>query len=247
MHDFDAAGWDRHWTDARGDELREPVEPNPRLVDVVASLPVGTVLDAGCGTGTEAIWLAQQGWRVTAVDLSNAAIDVARTREAQTAREDSALPPGERARARQAPVPVDWNVADLTVWEPSSSFDLVASHYAHATIPQLELYARIADWVRPGGSLLIVGHGAGGRHSHGGEPPADAIVRLEGMRGVLDPAEWRSEVTAESRWIERDGERITLHDIVLRGTRLATPSSDPLDGPARSSVGLLGESGRSRD
>ena len=45
------------------------------LVDVVGSLRPGTALDLGCGEGGDAIWLARQGWRVTAVDVSATALD----------------------------------------------------------------------------------------------------------------------------------------------------------------------------
>src|SRR5215212_1558411 len=57
---------------------RRPVwsgRPNPVLVDVVGSLRPGTALDLGCGEGGDAIWLARQGWRVTAVDISTTALD----------------------------------------------------------------------------------------------------------------------------------------------------------------------------
>ena len=50
-------------------------KPNPVLVDVVGSLRPGTALDLGCGKGGDAIWLARQGWHVTAVDLSATARD----------------------------------------------------------------------------------------------------------------------------------------------------------------------------
>ncbi|HZF58086.1 MAG TPA: class I SAM-dependent methyltransferase, partial [Rubrobacter sp.] len=50
--------------------------PNPVLVDIVGSLRrPGTALDLGCGEGGDAIWLARQGWCVTAVDISATALD----------------------------------------------------------------------------------------------------------------------------------------------------------------------------
>lgn len=49
-------------------------KPNALLVRQVADLPPGTVLDLGCGEGGDAIWLAQRGWRVTAVDVSDVAL-----------------------------------------------------------------------------------------------------------------------------------------------------------------------------
>lgn len=40
--------------------------------------PITTVLDAPCGVGRASIWLAQQGYEVTGVDLGEAALKVAR-------------------------------------------------------------------------------------------------------------------------------------------------------------------------
>lgn len=48
---------------------------NPALVYVSGRLRPGTALDLGCGEGGNAVWIAQQGWRVTAVDLSATALD----------------------------------------------------------------------------------------------------------------------------------------------------------------------------
>ena len=44
--------------------------PNPQLVDRVAALTPGRALDVGCGEGADAVWLARQGWQVTALDVS---------------------------------------------------------------------------------------------------------------------------------------------------------------------------------
>ncbi|NEC72225.1 class I SAM-dependent methyltransferase, partial [Streptomyces rochei] len=49
--------------------------PNARLVETVADLPPGDVLDLGCGDGGDALWLARRGWRVTAVDISPVAAE----------------------------------------------------------------------------------------------------------------------------------------------------------------------------
>jgi SAM-dependent methyltransferase len=56
--------------------------PEPLLVQMVASglLPTGRALDVGCGTGTNAIWLAERGYEVFGVDVAQLAIDKARTK-----------------------------------------------------------------------------------------------------------------------------------------------------------------------
>lgn len=160
--------WERHWQDA-GATAMGGSPPNPYLAAEAGGLTPGTALDAGCGAGAEALWLAARGWDVTAADISAGALARA----------------AERAAAAGAGVAgrLAWVEADLSAWEPGRRFDLVMTHYAHPAMPQLEFYARIGEWVVPGGTLLIVGHletgGSGGHgygqgHGHGeGQPDRD--------------------------------------------------------------------------
>lgn len=119
-HDeFDAAYWEDRYSHGRGASRRDP---SPSLLAEAADLPPGAALDAGCGWGADAVWLATRGWSVTAVDVSPAAVDQAR-QHAQAA--------DPRAAARVAFLP-----ADLTTWQPDQRFDLVTSHYVHVPGPQ---------------------------------------------------------------------------------------------------------------
>jgi len=127
MNEFDKDYWEDQWrSPAPGRGHRLPV--NPHLTAETAQLPVGTALDAGCGTGTEALWLAEHGWDVTAVDISANALAEARARAAAGA--------GEH---------IDWVETDLSRWEPGRTWDLVVTSYAHAQIGQLPFYRRIAS------------------------------------------------------------------------------------------------------
>ncbi len=124
---------------------RDPIEssePDPTLVDVCATLEPGRALDLGSGDGRNAIWLAQRGWRVTAVDFSTVAI--------------------ERARSRAAAVgaDVEWRREDLLAWRPDpASFDLVVLVFIHLPIDERQrVYAGAAAAVAPGGSLLVIAH-----------------------------------------------------------------------------------------
>lgn len=84
--------------------------PDPHLVAAFAdgTLPPGRALEIGCGTGTNAVWLAAQGCAVTAIDVSEAAIERA------------------RARAAAAGVDIDFRVVDLLAEPiPGAPFDLV--------------------------------------------------------------------------------------------------------------------------
>jgi SAM-dependent methyltransferase len=55
-------------------------EISPQLCDLVQSISPGRALDIGCGTGTEAIWLAQHGFEVVGIDITPKAIFEARRR-----------------------------------------------------------------------------------------------------------------------------------------------------------------------
>jgi SAM-dependent methyltransferase len=106
MGEYDRASWERRWTKAlrdHGDRIGQR-PPNPHLVAETGDLPPGRALDAGCGNGSETLWLAARGWRVTAVDFAAAALAHARsTAEAM----------GSDVADR-----VDWVEGDLGTWTP---------------------------------------------------------------------------------------------------------------------------------
>ncbi|GAA3165785.1 hypothetical protein GCM10010466_65730 [Planomonospora alba] len=215
-HGFDKDYWERHWRQERsgGPGSMGGNPPNPYLAREVGGLAPGTALDAGCGGGAEAIWLASRGWHVTAADISSEALARAAGRAAAS---------GAAGRVR-------WVEADLGVWSPQERFDLVMTHYAHPAMPQLEFYDRLAGWVAPGGTLLIVGHlstpdatdhGHDHGHGHGHHPPAEASVTSAAVTARLDGTEWEI-VTAEEhlRALTGPGGRaVPLHDVVVRATR----------------------------
>ena len=132
-----------HWDERHA--AREPIEspePDPTLVDEIGSLRPGRALDLGSGDGRNAIWLASQGWQVTAVDFSQVALDRG------------------RALATARGVRVEWRLADLLEWSPGvGRFDLVTLFFIHLPPDERrDVYARAAAAVAPGGTLLIVGH-----------------------------------------------------------------------------------------
>lgn len=201
---FDKDFWEAHWN--RGSEVDNRLPPaNPYLDTELADVTPGTALDAGCGEGAEAIWLAAHGWSVTGVDIATQALQRANDRATAT---------GEQ---------VEWVEADLSTWQPEVKYDLVTTFYAHPTIPQLDFYKRIAEWVSPGGTLLIVGHlhtDAEGHHP-GWRPPSVATATAADVRDLFDPTRWRIN-TAEARTRalhDPMGGRVTLDDVVLRATR----------------------------
>ena len=180
QHTFDNDYWDQIWHGERATAMGSS-GPNPHLVREIGDLTPGTALDAGCGAGAEAIWLAARGWRVTGADIASAALGRAAERAAEA---------GVAGR-------VEWVQADLSTWAPDHRYDLVTTHYAHPAMPQLEFYDRISVWVAPGGTLLIVGHLH--HHGHGGDgPPAAASATAAAITARLDPTRWEVETAEES-------------------------------------------------
>ena len=177
-------------------------EPNRRLVEQVAGLPVGRALDIGCGEGADAVWLARQGWSVTALDVSEVALD--RTRQ-------HAEEAGLADRVQSAHV-------DLMAGEPiPDTHDLVSAFFMH--VPEdvfAGFHQRLGAAVAPGGHLLVVGHhpddlDSGVRRPHG---PA-MLFTPEQVVAALDPAEW-SVVVAQVQAREQPGPEgpVTVHDSV---------------------------------
>ena len=70
-HSFDKDYWDQIWTGERAGSMGTS-EANAHLIQEVGGLAPGSAIDAGCGAGAEAIWLATQGWTVTAADVAEA-------------------------------------------------------------------------------------------------------------------------------------------------------------------------------
>ncbi len=133
-----AADWDERYEAGR----MWSREPNRFFVDAVDGLDAGRALDLACGEGRNALWLAQRGWTVTAVDFSTVAID--RGREI----------------AADLGIDLDWQVADLTTWELGvEAWDLVAHVYLHWAAECREPFLdRCAAAVAPGGRIVVVGH-----------------------------------------------------------------------------------------
>ena len=72
---MDATGWDERYA---ASDLVWSAGPNRTVADEVGGLTAGTALDLGAGEGRNALWLAEQGWAVTAVDFSAVGLDKAR-------------------------------------------------------------------------------------------------------------------------------------------------------------------------
>ncbi len=204
---MDRAFWDERY---RASPAVWSGQPNPQLVSEAAGLPPGAALDAGCGEGADAIWLAGRGWRVTAVDLSTVAL--------------------ERAAANARTVGVEvaeriaWLPADLLSWAPpASTYDLVSAQFLHVPKEQREpLFGRLAASVAPGGSFLVVGHDFADLQTTAPRPHLPEVYfTAADVAAALDPHDWDIAVS-ESRartTLDPEGHTVTVHDAVLMARR----------------------------
>jgi SAM-dependent methyltransferase len=206
-HRFGAAGQAAEW-DARyseGDGAMWSGRPNGRLITEVAGLPPGRALDVGCGEGADAIWLAGQGWTVTAIDVSDVA--VGRAREA----------------AEQTGTEVTWICGDaLRTTFAARSFELVSLQYP--ALPKSageEAVRTLVDTVSPGGFLLAVYHDLHDEHRDHmkarGFDPAD-YVGADDLVQLLDDDFTVERFAVEPR-IDPPPDTPHIADVVLRARR----------------------------
>src|SRR5699024_7788048 len=152
--------------------------PNAVLAQEAPSLAPGRALDVGCGEGADVIWLAERGWHVTGIDLS-----------------ETALARGaERAAARGLAERITWVAGDITKAPiDQRAYDLVSVHYLHFRDEELwrhSLQASAAA-VAPDGHLLIVSHESFPPWAKEPETkvrPEEIIAALE-----LEPGQWQQE------------------------------------------------------
>ena len=207
-------GMDRHDWDRRysATDLVWTAEPNRWLVAEAAGLPPGRALDLGCGEGRNAVWLARQGWQVTAVDFSPVA-----------------LAKGRRLAAGSGGPAVDWVEADVRTYRPEpAAYDLVLLAYVHLPEPDRgAVHRAAARAVAPGGVLLVVGHDTTNLRDGVGGPqdpavlftPADVVDNLASVDGL--------EVERAERVLRPvpmpDGERQAVDALVRVHRRAAHP------------------------
>jgi SAM-dependent methyltransferase len=204
---------DRHgWNDRyEGRDLIWTADPNRFLVAEVESLAPGRALDLGCGEGRNAVWLAEQGWEVTAVDFSE--VGIAKGREMSLHRG----------------VEVTWVHEDLNRYEPrDASFDLVIVFYIHLPPPDRDgLLAKAARALAPGGTALVVAHDLSNlEHGYGGPQDPSLLYTPEEIAAAFSGLEVL-KAGRVTRTVEKEEETFEAIDALVRAQRTATDPSVP--------------------
>jgi SAM-dependent methyltransferase len=188
--------------------------PNGALVKEISGLAPRRALDVGAGEGGDALWLAEQGWSVTASDISQLALDRI------------------NAQAEGRGLRVECHHADANAPDAfeSAAFDLVSLQYpAIPRTPDDRGLRNLINAVAPGGMLLVVGHDLDPMrapidtltHSRPFDP--DAFLRVDDLVSALnDSTAWKIELHEKRpRPSGTDSDSHHHDDVVLRARRRA--------------------------
>lgn len=183
---FEMADWDERYL--RGEHTNR--EPSPFLRNAIENMTPGRALDVACGAGRHAIFLAERGWNVTAVDASRVGIEMLLER----ARERSArIPAGGPAASSR--LTIDARVADLEKHEfeiEPATYDLICVFY----YLQRDLFPAIRAGLKPGGSIVAAIHLNDGKENAKPRNPAF----------LLNPGELKQLFAAWEITYYREGE-----------------------------------------
>ncbi|WP_370618438.1 class I SAM-dependent methyltransferase [Mumia sp. Pv 4-285] len=199
---FEPSSWDERYS---GEETIWSGKPNAQLVNEASALAPGTALDVGCGEGGDVIWLAGQGWRATGADFSANGL-------ARAARHAEEAGVADRT---------DWWQVDARTFSAEGrEFDLVSSHFLHPPDHgMIEVTARLAEAVAPGGHLLVVGHAPSETFNHLTANQRRAMFLAADLLPGL-PEDFEVLVVEQRpRTMVRDGVEVAVHDSTLLARR----------------------------
>ncbi len=190
--------WDERYA---GHEYLWDVQPNRFVERHLRDLEPGTAVDLAAGEGRNAVWLARQGWSVTAVDFSQAGLD----KTARLARDNGVA---ERIIAVNA---------DALAWAPAEPVDLVVIAYLQLPPEQVRTaLEHAATWLRPGGHVFVVAHDRTNiEHGYGGPSSPDRCYDLDETVAALDALEIEVAQVVERQVETDDGPRTALDTLVI--------------------------------
>jgi SAM-dependent methyltransferase len=199
----DSQQWDERYS---GTEFEWTTRPNQFVAAELADLPPGRALDLAAGEGRNTVWLAERGWRVTAVDFSRVGLDKGRKLSAARGVDEAH---------------VEWIVADLRDYEPERDFyDLALIAYLQVS-PEVRaaVLARAAAALVPGGTAFVVGHDLTNlTEGVGGPQDPDVLYTPEVIRAEL-PGLRILRAGRVHRTVERDDGPATAVDTLVRAER----------------------------
>jgi len=134
MSEEDKNHWEKRYS---GDGYEPNRKPSALLTGWLDDRPPGRALDLACGTGRHALFLAEKGWEVTAVDVSPRAIALA------------------QEMARERGLKINWIVADLDTYALQGPYDLIVISFFYIN---RNLVSPIINALRKGGTLLYENH-----------------------------------------------------------------------------------------
>jgi SAM-dependent methyltransferase len=192
--------WDSRYADS---EFLWSAEPNRFVVQELSSLPPGQALDLACGEGRNAVWLAERGWCVTAVDFSPVGLAKA------------------RRLADERKVSVDWQLADLLDYQPvPDAYQLVL--VAYLQIPARERAAVLLNAcaaLASGGAILVVGHDLTNLSEGVGGPQDPSMLYTPDAVAAELPGLSVQRAERVRRPVEVDGEFHDAIDTLVRASR----------------------------
>lgn len=198
---MERAGWDARYETS---ELVWTASPNRFVVEELTGMTPGRALDLAAGEGRNAVWLAEQGWQVTAVDFSGVGLAKA----------------AKLAASRG--VNIDRVTADLRDYQLGvAAYDLVLIAYLH--LPSKEFAAvlrRAVTAVAPSGTLLVIGHDrANLTDGIGGPQTPDVLYMPESISAALDGMEVRRSGRVR-RPVDTETGRREAIDTLVRAVRV---------------------------
>ncbi len=193
---MDSTQWDERYSTS---ELIWTGRANQFVEQHLADLAPGTAVDLGAGEGRNAVWLAQRGWTVTAVDFSPVGLDKA------------------RRLAAEHGVEITVECADATTWAPDGEVDLVVLSYLQLPAAQQRtVLERSASWLAPGGTLFVIAHDRSNvEHGYGGPPSTEVCYSVDDTVAVLDTLHVTTAEVAERSVDTPDGPRTALDTLVI--------------------------------